>query len=480
MSDYNKFLQLDEAVAVANSDWPFRNLERFTEISDEGAEALSMYHGRLVLTGLKRLSEKAAASLSRHKGKIEISVLTELSGPAFELLSRHANIEFSRSTYDLKKISNSEAEVLSQCDGTLELYELTELSETAAHLLGRHQGALLIRLDQLPNAVAESLSKNRGSLHCWNLKEISNLAAKSLSKHKGKLILSGLPTLSYAAARALAEHQGELDLAGLTAIPDDVAMAFSNHQGSLILDGIMELTDGAAEALSKQRGTLSLYALRRLTDAAAAELAKHKGALLLFPLIELSPESSILLKDQRRESNAFYGTEEELDVITRFIPLQTDYPYSEWSYVFRSTAIQDPVAIHVIWRQGSLAPINPPEWLVSMLPAICDGIEVIYGKIVEFEPKYLMGMSIEIQEKRYCSAYIHICDNEAIYWTAHIQADLDSPQSWKKVICYGGNENGCASMLKMLPPGHSMHESKLEALRLWWDEPGAFRAEMDP
>jgi hypothetical protein len=85
-----------------------------------------------------------------------------------------------------------------------------------------------------------------------------------------------------------------------------------------------------------------------------------------------------------------------------------------------------------------------------------------------------MGVSIEINQTEVLFLNVHLCSSEAVYWAAYLETDRAAPDFGKSITSFDGNQNGYSSLLEMLPPGHSMHDSKL-VLKLWKEEPGKLR-----
>ena len=147
--------------------------------------------------------------------------------------------------------------------GTMNLSNLKELSAQAAKYLGRFKGALgLGGLTDLPDQVAENLSKQEGTLFLDGLYKLSPMAAAHLSKHSGGLNLNGLRDLSDQVFKNLVSHR---------------------QNCSLAMNGIITLSDQAAEYLSKHQGMINLGGLKNISDQAAKSLAEFGFSLLVPP-----------------------------------------------------------------------------------------------------------------------------------------------------------------------------------------------------
>ncbi len=145
-----------------------------------------------------------------------------------------------------------------------------------------------------------------------------------------------------------------------------------------------------------------------------------------------------------------------------------------WSFIFNSESITDPIAIHIIWRPKKSKLLHPPENIVKMLPDLSRCAESLFlnenvdDGVFQY-PAYLMCISIELELDRVWGAYLEICDAEGIYWDAHIDLDL-FPDEFE-ISCYGGNHYGELDYLSHLAPGHSMLKST-KIRDLWSAFPG--------
>jgi hypothetical protein len=266
-----KFLEDSEGV----------DLQEFTSITDDAADALAQHEGDLVLNGLISLSDAAAVALAKHQAELSLNGLTSLSDAAAAALAKHKG--YGLSLNGLASLSEAAATALANYEGNLSL-GMTSLSETAAAVLAKHPGGLFLNnLTNLSEMAAAALVEQEGEL--WlslnGLTSLSDAAAAALVKQEGELWLSlnGLSSLSDTAAAELAKNKGGLSLKGLTSLSNATAAALAKHAGGLYLDGLTTLSEATAAALAKHEGELSLNALTSLSDAAAAALANHKGDL---------------------------------------------------------------------------------------------------------------------------------------------------------------------------------------------------------
>ena len=92
---------------------------------------------------------------------------------------------------------------------------------------------------QLTKEQAEQYLRNKSAVDLLGFTAIADDAAECLSNYEGdELVLLNVETLSGAAAESLSKYKGELWLSGLTCLSDSAAVGLSKHRGGLILDGL--------------------------------------------------------------------------------------------------------------------------------------------------------------------------------------------------------------------------------------------------
>jgi len=259
-------------------------LEEFTAIEDDAAKCLCTSDSRLDLGGLSTLSDAAAESLRQHQWELNLSGLKSLSDAAVEIITKHQKSDLCLSF--LTELPDAVAEHLTKNHGKLYLDGLTTLPDTVADKLSEHRGRLFLNgLTALSDTAADLLSKHYDGLALSGLTELSDAAAKSLSKCDADLNLDGLTELSEQAARALATINtkwARLSLKGLTILqdtPGDLTIAEKLTQqskdGVLYLPSLKEIGEEVARLFGKVKCGVEL-GLDSLDATVASALIKKR------------------------------------------------------------------------------------------------------------------------------------------------------------------------------------------------------------
>lgn len=279
----HRALDIDDVESTISGFFGWVSLNSLTNLSDQSAEALSLYKTRYSLNGLTSLSEQAAQSLSRNSGDLSLDGLTHLSNEVAEALSKHSG---ELSLNGLTSLSDQAAESIFRHDNRLSLNGLIRLSDVATEALYRHEGRRisLDGLTSLSDQAAVALSQHKEWISLNGLTTLSDRAAEALSQIRTVIRLNGLTSLSGQAAEAISRQTQFLSLNGLTTLCDKAVEALSRQKGrGLSLDGLISLSDQAAKSLSWHEGKmLSLNGLPILSDQVAEAISRHKGELLFL------------------------------------------------------------------------------------------------------------------------------------------------------------------------------------------------------
>jgi hypothetical protein len=299
--------ELDANVARKLSQTKARYLELdgLTSLTDELAEALSAYEGRLSLDGIQHLSDAQCEFLSRNRGGLLLNGVRSVSDAGAASFGRHSGPLL----LGVRKLSDSQAQILAAHKAALRLAFLRDLdvSDGGRALADRMVkcpdfGVNTLELNELKtlqHEIADILRKYRGLLYLDAIDSLDEASANALSKHKGyALSLNGLHHVDANVAKALGKYKGRLRL-GVDSLTDDEAKALSSYKGQcLVLSSLDSLTDQAADHFSRCPAAISFAGVKRLSVTAASKFLSHKGPLY-FDLSGLPEDVQAILRKHK-------------------------------------------------------------------------------------------------------------------------------------------------------------------------------------
>ncbi len=279
-------LTIDIVRAVANASRRARNLvsfRRFTHLTPQvAAELVQLPLSSLCLDGLTEMSDELAEALSVFRGSLELAGLRQTSLRAIEHLCR----ERPGLSLGMHQLTEAQAIALLKFPGTLTLPEWTFVDDTAAHIalldrLSDDESFDSYRLVNLPLSALRVLIDKVENLEL-SMPSLSIEQAEVLAQHRGRLMLYGLNTLTPEAARILLEHQGALVLYGshdgiFESLPLETIAELSRFQHELRLD-VKTLSVEAARCFAESfHGSLELVAVSDVSPEAVGIIAKVNG-----------------------------------------------------------------------------------------------------------------------------------------------------------------------------------------------------------
>lgn len=307
-----KKLEVNSARELSQSKARFLELDGLVELTDELAEALSVYEGRLSLNGVQRLGDTQCEFLSRNRGGLILNSLESLTDSGAASFGRHN----APLLLGVRRLSESQAGHLAAHKASLRLKRLAELdsNEGAKALTQRivkcpDFGTNILEftdLRALNPEIAEILRAYKGLLYLDAIDSLDEACAIALAKHKGyALSLNGLHRGDAAVAKALSKYKGRLRL-GVKTLTNDEAKAIAAYKGQcLVLGNLDTLTDEAADHFSRCPAAISFFGVKVISQTAAKRFLAHKGPLC-FNLGDLPEDvQAILAKHKAVKGQAF-------------------------------------------------------------------------------------------------------------------------------------------------------------------------------
>lgn len=226
------------------------------ELSDAAAKHLSTFKGSLVLSGRLNFSKAATASL-RLTWRLFFSGWIDLPEHAYETIHSDSLINKEFVNGWLMESASSRNPVL---PGRV-------ITAAAAEALARSSNTVMMHLQDLPDKIAEILSKHQGYLHLSTERQLSKSALSSLACRKYRkrtnwALSLGLTELDAACASEIAQTAYPLYFYNLGELSDEAAQALAAHKSDLHVGPLDSkwhtlLSAKAIGALAKKEGTIN-------------------------------------------------------------------------------------------------------------------------------------------------------------------------------------------------------------------------------
>ena len=278
------------------------SLDSLADISDAALEKLIRFRGKTLILGLRQLNENQARILELYHGDyLGLDALSEVTTSSAKSFSR---LQCRLSLGEIRTLSDKAAERLSTFKGSLVLSGRLNFSNSAAASLQQIWRLSFSGWIDLPEHAYETIHSdsliNKEFVNGWLMESASSrnpvlpgrvitAAAAEAIARSSTTVMMHLQELPDKIADVLSKHKGYLSLSterplSKSALSSLACRKYRKRTNWALSLGLTELDASCASEIAQTTYPLNFYNLRQLSDDAAEALALHKSDLHIGPL----------------------------------------------------------------------------------------------------------------------------------------------------------------------------------------------------